>query len=338
MKLKKTNVQHVFASLEQAQFTTNEPNGELTISQEGFGDIFKSIGQAWTNWRMARINKRGKVTARDIQALRTWGYSIKRQISRTYGEPRWISQKINPELTEIPMAEYSKLFTLTNQGEIASFTSLTTSMNNATNNVSEMLHGVEKYIGLLAKEIQGVSRNRAYDEIAKAVRLLGTPRDFIAREIQNLGDLPNNLELEYTPDSREGLFVFRDAKKPHVEIETLPALEEKDFKAFVNHVYSSIDSLTENNYFDKEVFVEREMFADAFEYVDQEGDRYVDLSDNETYNAALRGAYANRDRDVIEALSPEYWNMTLTSFLADVATLNLELTMAYVEYMNRHLK
>jgi len=338
MNLNKSKIGKVIASMEQANFTDESVDGNITVSQEGISDIFSGIGQAWTNWRLARINKRPRLSQKDLEKINTWGYSVSRQINKTYGEKRWVGQKMDENVADIPFAEFSTLMTLAGTGKVATFTQIFEAMVESTDTTFKMFEHIEKYIGMLSKEISDSwTAQRAYDELTKTIALIGTPRQLIEKHLDTMPLLPGNKVILIESAAGASMFTLADSKKPAAVLETLEIMSENDFPGFSRQVIRVLNALTDNNYFKEEFFFEREMFAEIFYYA-HSGAVYSERGNETIYEGVLKLAYRNRNTDVIEALSPDFWNLAVSDLIVSMSALNLDVMKAGVAYMNRHLK
>ena len=338
MNLNKSKVGSLIASMEQANFTSETPDGQITVSQEGISDIFSGIGQAWTNWRLARINKRPRLSQKDLERINTWGYSVSRQIRKTYGEKRWVSQKIDNNVADIPFSEFSSIMTLAGTSKVATFTQVFESIVEGTNTTFSMFEHIEKYVGMLSKEINdSFGAQRAYDELSKTISLIGTPRQLIQKHLDTMPLLPGNMVVSVNSVNGASMFTLAESKKPAAIVDTLEIMSENEFSGFSRQVINVLDSLTDNNYFKEELFFTREMFAEIFYYA-HNGVSYADRGNEAVYEEVLKLAYRNRNTDIIEALSPDFWNLAVSDLIVTMAELNLDVLKAGIEYMNRHLK
>lgn len=338
MSIKKNKFSKVLASMESASFTESDIDGDITVSQEGIADVFKGIGQLWTDWRMARINKRPKLSAKELEKIGIWAWSIKRQIKKTYGEKRWVSQKINSEINEIDMSDFAEIMTLANTGKCASFSELNANMIEATENVFSMYEHIEKYISMLSKDINGsFTVDGAYDSIAKTVKMIGSPEQLIARQLETMPALPDNKIIVPVQSSTASSFDLQTSKKPAGEMSTLPALEERDFVGFSERIIALVNSLTDNNFFSDELFISRDLFVEKLYAWDQYGNTYNTSTGDMFYNGIMKKAHRERNTDVIQAMSPDFWNLVVSDLIYGVTAINLQLLKCELEYLNRHL-
>ena len=338
MMLKRNKISEAISSFEQASFTTHTPDGDITVSQEGIADVFANMGKAWTNWRMARINKRPKLSQKDLEKIRTWAFMVQRQVKKTYGERRWVSQKMRTDITEIPFSEYAQIFKFDGKKDLGTFSDVFDSTISATNEIFEMYSYVEKYMEMISTEIKGSwTATQAYESISKTVGLIGSPRELIEKHLKSLPTLPGNKVTGIVKDRSGDLFSIYTGTETVPEMGPLRPMDETEMVGFSSRINKLIDALCDNNYFDKEVFFTPEYFAETIHY--ETADAYVhDNSAVRMYYDILKIAYRERNQNVIEALSPDFWNFALTNVSAEMAALNLEILSCGVEYMNRHLK
>lgn len=338
MQLKQNKVMKALASFEQDNFLEHMPDGEINVSQEGISDVFASIGQAWTNWRMARINKRPKLSQKDLERISTWGYSVRRQIRKTYAEPRWVSQKMNTDITEIPFEEYSTVFKMVGSKEPATFSNVFDSTIAATKDIFELHEYIEKYIGMLVKDIHdGHSARQIYDSIKRTVGLIGSPTQLIEKRLASLPVLPLNKETKLIEDRRGSVFSIVDSKEPVTPVESLPVMEQREYVGFATRLTAVVTALTENKYFEEEMYFTPEFFAEVM-FFEHNGQTYADSWAVDVYNQVKQIAFKERNQEVIEALSPDFWNLAVSDISSEMAALNLDVLSAGVAYLNRHLK